>query len=176
MTVIEVPIESPIKEKIAWAKKCHQLRGADLLRDEEVGFLLKKLKEAIHASHKEMAHAGIMEFCRLCEDKEGGSCCGIGLENRYTGILLLINLLLGHAIPTGRYDPSGCFFVGKEGCGLLARQVICINYLCHKITDRVDPQTITPLREKEGDELGHLFHLKERIRKILMYYENYCAE
>jgi hypothetical protein len=115
-----------------------------------------------------MAHAGIMEFCKLCAQKDGGSCCGIGLENRYTGTLLLINLLLGHSIPTRRSDPSDCFFLGKAGCGLLARQVICINYLCKKITDQIDPQNMAPLREKEGIELGLFFHLNERIKKILV--------
>lgn len=167
MTVKEVPIESPIQEKIAWAEECHRERGADLLGDKQVGFLLKRLKGAIQASHREMAHAGIMEFCRLCEGKDGGSCCGLGLENNYPGTLLLINLLLGHSIPTRRYDPSGCFFLRKEGCGLLARQVICINYLCRKITDHIEPHRLTPLREKEGDELGFLFRLNELIKKKL---------
>ena len=167
MTVKEVPIESPIEEKIAWAKNCFRERGADLHRDEEVGILLKKLKGAIRASHSEMAHTGIIEFCRLCEQEDGGSCCGAGLENRYTGLLLLINLLLGHPVPGRRQDPLGCFFLGKEGCGLLSRQVICINYLCKIITDQIDPHKIAPLREKEGIELDLLFHLNERIKKIL---------
>lgn len=167
MTVKEIPSESPIEEKIAWAKNCYRQRGGDLLRDEEIEILLKKLREAIHDSHSEMVRAGIMEFCRLCEEKDGGSCCGLGLENRFTGIILLINLLLGHSIPSRRYDPSGCFFLGKKGCTLLARQVICINYLCKKITDRVDPQKITSLREKEGIELGLLFYLNELIKQKL---------
>ena len=167
MTVKEVPIESPIEEKITWAKNCHRERGADLHRDDEIGFLLKELKKAIRASHREMAHTGIIESCGLCEEKEGGSCCGAGLEKKYTGLLLLINLLLGHSIPGRRQDPSGCFFLGKEGCGLLSRQVICINYLCKKLTDQIDLHTIAPLREKEGIELGLLFHLNERIKKVL---------
>jgi hypothetical protein len=167
MTVKKIPIESPIEEKITWAENCHRERGVDLLRDEEVGILLKKLKRAINVSHREMAHTGIIEFCRLCEQEDGGSCCGIGLEKKYTGVLLLINLLLGHPIPGRRQDPSGCFFLGKTGCGLLSRQVICINYLCKKVTDQIDPHRLVPLREKEGIEIGLLFHLNERIKKVL---------
>jgi hypothetical protein len=167
MTVKEVPIESPVEEKIAWAKNCFRERGTDLLRDEEVGILLKKLKRAINASHSEMAHTGIIEFCSRCEQEEGGSCCGIGLEKKYTGVLLLINLLLGCPIPGRRQNPSSCFFLGKEGCGLLSRQVICINYLCKKITDQIEPHKIAPLRKKEGIELDLLFHLNERIKKVL---------
>ena len=168
MNVKEVPIESPIEEKIAWAKNCHRERRADLLQDEEVGFLLKELKGAIRASHMEMAHTEIIESCRLCEEKDGGSCCGAGLENRYTGLLLLINLLLGHPVPGRRQDPLGCFFLGKEGCGLLSRQVICINYLCKKVTDQINPHKIAPLREKEGIEISLLFHLSERIKRVLV--------
>ena len=167
MTDRQIPNERPIEEKITWAENCHRERGTDLLRDHEIGSLLKKLREAIHNSRREMSHVGIMAFCKHCDQQGGGSCCGAGLENRYTGILLLINLLLGHSIPNRRYDPSSCFFLGKEGCGLLARQVICINYLCKKITDRVTTQKIIPLREKEGIELGLLFHLNELIKKKL---------
>jgi hypothetical protein len=167
MTGKEIPNESSIEEKISWAQNCHRERGTDLLRDGAVETLLKKLQEAIHDSHREMAHAGIMEVCRLCEQEGGGSCCGLGMENKYTGIILLINLLLGHSIPSRRYDPSGCFFLGKEGCRLLARQVICINYLCKEITDRVNPRNIIPLREKEGIEVGLLFQLNELIKKKL---------
>jgi len=168
MTANEIPIESPIEEKITWAKNCHRERGADLHRDDEIGFLLKELKKAIRASHREMAHTGIIESCGLCEEKEGGSCCGAGLEKKYTGLILLINLLLGHSIPSRRQDPSGCFFLGKEGCGLLSRQVICINYLCKRITDQIDPHQLAPLREKEGIEIGLLFHLNERIKRVLV--------
>lgn len=168
MTVREVPIESSVEEKIAWAKNCCRKNGADLLRDEEVGILLKSLKEAIRASRREMAQTGIIEYCRLCDSKDGGACCGAGLENRYTGILLLINLLLGHQFPSKRRDPSSCFFLGEEGCHLLSRQVICINYLCKKITDQINPQMLAPLREKEGMELDLVFHLSERIKTILM--------
>ena len=167
MNVKEIPIENPIEEKITWAKNCFRERGGGLLRDEEIGILLKKLKGAIRASHREMAHTCIIESCRLCEEKDGGSCCGAGLEKKYTGLLLLINLLLGHPIPGRRQDPSGCFFLGKEGCSLLSRQVICINYLCKRITDQIDPDQLAPLREKEGIEIGLLFHLNERIKKIL---------
>jgi hypothetical protein len=167
MTLKQIPDESPIEEKIAWAENCHRERGVDLLRDEAVDALLKKLREAVYDSRREMVHVGITGLCRLCDQQGGGSCCGRGLENRYTGIILLINLLLGYSIPSRRFDPSGCFFLGKEGCGLLARQVICINYLCKKITDRVGPQKIIPLREKEGIELGLLFQLNELIKKKL---------
>ena len=167
MTIKEIPIDSPIGDKIRWAENCYEERRDLLLGDEKAADLLKKFKEAALASHREMAETTVLNECRDCEERDGGSCCGAGLENRYSGILLLINLLLGRKIVVRRHDPQGCFFLGREGCTLLARDVICVNYLCKKITDRIDPKKIAELRKKEGIELELLFFLYERIKKIL---------
>jgi hypothetical protein len=161
----EISLESPIDVKITWAEKCYHKVMGELLRDKEIAELLDELKGAIHASHKEMAEAGVVDECRDCEEREGGSCCGAGLENRYDGSLLLINLLLGVKLPEQGYDPSNCFFLGEQGCLLLARHVICVNYLCKKISDHIDSKKIAALQGKEGVELELLFHLQERIKK-----------
>ena len=161
----KISLESPIDAKIAWAeKRYHEVIG-ELLGDQEIPELLDKLKRAIHASHREMDEAGVVNECRDCEEREGGSCCGAGLENRYDGSLLLINLLLGVKLPKQGYDPSSCFFLGEQGCRLLARHVICVNYLCKKIADHIHPDKIAALQEKEGVELERLFYLQERIKK-----------
>jgi hypothetical protein len=161
----EISLESPIDAKIAWAeKRYHDVMGR-LLGDQEIVELLDRLKGAINASRKEMAEAGVVDACRDCEEREGGSCCGAGLENRYDASLLLINLLLGVKLPTQGYDPSSCFFLGEQGCLLLARHVICVNYLCKKVTDHIDAEKIAALQGKEGVELELLFHLQERIKK-----------
>jgi hypothetical protein len=169
MSEVEISIDSPIEAKIAWAEKCYDKIGDRLLRDDKIAELLVKSKEAIFASHKEMADVGVVNECKGCEEREGGSCCGAGLENRYGGVLLLINFLLGVKIPRDRPDPSSCSFLGKKGCLLPARHTICVDYLCKKITDRIDPQNqkIVALREKEGVELERLFFLYERIKEII---------
>jgi hypothetical protein len=159
--------ESPIEAKIRWAEHCYRERRDRLLEDTQVSDLLDMYREAIKASHEEMSKAGVVKECRDCEEREGGSCCGIGLENRYSGILLLINLLLDVKMPTKRQDTSSCFFLGEGGCRLLARHVICVNYLCKKVEDHIDPKKIAALREKEGVVLEHLFFLEERIRKVM---------
>ena len=168
MAIIEVPIDSPIEAKVAWAENCFQELRDELLDDEKIAEALRSFKESIQDSHKEMIISGVADECKDCEQREGGSCCGAGLENRYNGVLLLINLLLDVKIPKKRYDPLSCFFLGKRGCRLLARHVICVNYICKKITDRIDSQKLALLREKEGVELEHLFFLHERVKKKLM--------
>ena len=161
----KISLDSPIEVKIAWAKECYHEVMGELLRNKEIAESLDELKGAIHASHIEMVEAGVVDECRDCEEREGGSCCGAGLENRYDGPLLLINLLLGVKLPEQKVDPSSCFFLGEQGCLLLARHVICVNYLCRKISDRTDPEKIAALQGKEGVELELLFHLQERIKK-----------
>jgi hypothetical protein len=165
-------ISKSVEEKISWAETCYEEKGGLFLGGERTAILLGRLKGAVSASRTAMAVAGIADECRTCEEREGGSCCGAGLENKYDGILLLMNLLLGIQIPKQRSDPSSRLFLGPEGCLLIARQVICINYLCKKIEDRIAPPKIAVLREKEGVELECLFFLKEHIKEKLRVYES----
>jgi hypothetical protein len=169
MAIQAVSLQSPIEEKIAWAEDLHSRLRHGLLQDPAVARLLEELRSAVEDSRREMAEAGIVAICADCEKRGGGSCCGAGLENHYSGLLLLINLLLNVRLPTKRRDPASCFFLGKEGCQLLARHVLCINYLCKTITDAVDPDNIRCLREKEGVEIERLFLLHEHIKKHWMH-------
>jgi hypothetical protein len=168
MAVEVVSLQSAIEEKIAWAQDLHRRLRRKLLQDPTVAQLLDDLRTAIQDSHREMVRAGVAAVCAECEEKGGGSCCGAGLENHYSGLLLLINLLLDVPLPTRRRDPASCFFLGGGGCRLLARHVLCVNYLCKKITDHVDPDKLRSLREKEGVELELLFLLNECIHKQLL--------
>ncbi|MBW1781427.1 MAG: hypothetical protein JRL30_11895 [Deltaproteobacteria bacterium] len=168
----EISLSNTIEEKIAWARDHYLEFGDVLLKDRGIADLLEDLKEAVIASRREMAATGIEEICRRCDQEEGGSCCGAGIENRYDAWLLLINLLLGVHLPDKRRQPNGCFLSGENGCLLMARHTICINYLCKKVTDHIDPQKMNALREKEGNELNTLFLLHERIKIALKQWIN----
>ena len=163
----EISLSSPIEEKIKWARDCYRKMGEGILKDQKVFDLLGRVKEAVPASHAEMSNTGIVAICRACEQDEGGSCCGAGMENKYDGLLLLINLFLDIRLPSARSDPGSCFFLGEKGCLLKARHVICINYVCRKISERIEPSEISALREKEGEEIRLVFLLHERIRQVL---------
>lgn len=162
-----ISLSSPIEEKIAWARRHYERFGRALLKDGEIADLLKNLREAVTACRREMAQTGIVEICGRCDREEGGSCCGVGIENRYDARLLLINLLLGVNLPEERRRPDACFLSGENGCLLMARHVICINYLCKNVTDQIEPSKIAALREKEGAEVNALFVLHERIKTVL---------
>lgn len=167
MTLREASLESPVEQKVAWARHVLDRRKPLLLGDEGIAEALSVLEQAIFRSREALARAGIAEICRACETHEGGSCCGAGIEKHFGPILLLVNLLLGARIPRTRHDPSSCFFLAENGCALLARHVICVNFLCRKITAHVPQSKIAALREKEGAELKCLFVLEERIKKRL---------
>jgi hypothetical protein len=167
MATGEPSLERRIEDKMAWAKATFLGERNRLLADRNLVELLEALKAAIHRSHEKMLRTGIVDLCRHCEEKEGGSCCGAGLEKHFSGILFLMNLLLGVTLPQEREEPSSCFFLSPTGCRLLARHVLCINYVCNKITSRIKPDQLASLREAEGAEILLLFQVNEKLKKLV---------
>jgi hypothetical protein len=167
MVTGEPSLERPIEDKMAWAKATFLGERSRLLADTNFVDLLEDLKNAIPRSRENMLRTGIVDLCRHCEEKEGGSCCGAGLENHFSGILLLMNLLLGVTLPQEREEPSSCFFLSPTGCRLPARHVLCINYVCNKITSRIEPDQLASLREAEGAEILLLFQVNEKLKKLV---------
>lgn len=167
MTYTDISADSSIQDKISWANECYKKNKETFLRDKKLKALLESFHKAASQSLKEMSEIGIVSECRKCEEEDGGTCCGAGIENRYSGTLLLINLILGAKLQHKRIDSQGCYFLGGQGCSLRARHVICVNYICQKITDTIPHQMIQQLRENEGTELETLFLFNERIKTIL---------
>jgi len=161
-----ISINRPVKERIAWSESCFQSSRDLFFEDEKIAGLLVEFESAVKVSRQEMNKTGVVALCRECDQEEGGSCCGKGLENRYDAWLLLINRLLGVDLPRERHQPDGCFFLGEKGCLLMARHVICINYMCRKITNNIQPSVLNSLREVEGVEINCLFILNERIKTV----------
>jgi hypothetical protein len=166
----DISLSSPTREKIAWAEACHERFGSLLLRDKSIQDMLFRMKDAWENSRIEMVKTGITTICRDCEELEGGSCCGEGLEKRYDVWMLLINRLLGINLPCAPSSPENCLFLSHTGCSLMARHTICVNYVCKKITDRIALPKLKTLREKEGEELHLLFLLHERVKALVRQY------
>ena len=156
-----------VQARYAWALEQHRLYGAQLRQDELVERLLAELRVHVAASRESMVAAGLVEHCRICEEEEGGSCCGRGMEDHYDGVLLLINLLLEAEIEEEWRDEESCLFLGATGCRLPARDHICVNYLCMKLGDRVAPPAVAEMRKRQGRELETLFRLTDHITHLL---------
>jgi hypothetical protein len=166
MNATRTALSDPIEAKLAWAAEQRHSRP-DLAHDPQTARLRDRLRDAARESGRAMTAAGIVDLCRSCERDEGGSCCGAGLEDRYDGVMLLINLLLGVELPASRAIPGSCYFLGRQGCTLIARDVICVNFLCQKIDGQIPRERIAAMREREGEELEILFAIHSRISHLI---------
>ena len=153
-----------IDYKIALAYHLQANFGQALLQDKEIRDQLLQLDQNIEATWKEMVSNGVVRECSDCAVKEG-SCCGAGMENSYDEVLLLINLLIGRTLPSQAYDTTSCYLLGENGCLLRAREVICVNYLCQRISRSIQKEKLIHLQKIAGDELNSLFMLEQHIKK-----------
>lgn len=158
----------PILEKIAWAERTLSLFAAGLMSDGWISSGIARYRKAIEGTSRSMRETGVSRECMVCAVHEGGSCCGHGIEDRFDGVLLLINLLLGAKLPLKRLDPFWCWFLGEGGCTIPARHVICINYLCRRIHERIQPGLLRSLEGRIAEEADAGFDLEERIKKWLL--------
>jgi len=156
-----------ISEKIAVAKDLYARWGGELKRDSNISAGLRELSARVEASGCFCHASGVSEACRACDREEGGSCCGAGIEDRYSPVLLLINLLLGVTLPESRNSAKSCYFLGKKGCTLQAREIICVNYLCTRLQKTIPPEKLLQLQQVNGTEMELLFLLHNRIRDFI---------
>jgi hypothetical protein len=143
-------------------------RWSDALRaDSGISAQLRGLAVKVEASAGAGRRSGVAQICSRCDLEEGGSCCGAGIEDRYTRELLLINLLLGVTLPESRHSPGSCRFLYERGCVLVARDIICVNYLCDRLQKTICPERLFELQEVNGAEMELLFLLHNRIRNFI---------
>lgn len=156
-----------IRGKISEAQDLFEHWGEALRRDLLVGTLLDSLDKKIAASWEAMEASGVSLACKQCMEEDGCTCCGAGIENRYTSRLLLINLLLGKSLPEKRFWENSCFFLTENGCSLKARLVLCVNYLCLKIQRWGAPEELARLQNITGEEMDESFILEEAVKRFL---------
>jgi hypothetical protein len=160
---------SSIHEKLAAARELYSIWGERLLQDSTIAAGLAVLETAIAECHQAMFHFGIVAACRECEEEQGGSCCGAGIEDRYKPILLLVNLLLGCSLPPVRKSPNSCHFLGETGCVLKVRHILCLNYLCHKIQDLLTHEDLIALQTIMGFEMDAVFAMHEKVKRFVSH-------
>ncbi len=156
-----------IEEKINAAQELFKAWGEEMLRDAKLSNLIEALHKKVSASEKANLELGVAEACKRCDEEDGGSCCGAGIEDRYTPHLLLINLLLGGALPVERCYSDGCYFLGRGGCGLIARDILCTNYLCARIQKLLPHTDLLTLQAVTGDEMETVFLLNEAVKQFI---------
>jgi hypothetical protein len=118
-----------VQEKIEKAHNLYSASGDSLRENPSIRTLLNKLQECIENTKDSMLKLGVVAECKHCEEREGGSCCGTGIENKYDVELLLVNLLLEASLRDQQPSQNSCYFLGEKGCKLTARHVLCVNYM-----------------------------------------------
>lgn len=169
------PTSSSVQEKIGQAHKLYTICGDSLRQDPSIRSLLLRLQNRIENTRKTMVDFGVFAECKHCEEEEGGSCCGAGIENRYNPVLLLINLLLGNSLPTQIRSRNSCYFLGEHGCLLTARHVLCVNYICDTLQKKLPREELITLQSCAGEELDTLFFLHEAIKKHVKTEDHFVA-
>jgi len=154
-----------IQEKIEQAQDLFETCGDSLRENPSIRTLLNKLQECIENTKDSMLKLGVVAECKHCEEQEGGSCCGTGIENKYDVELLLVNLLLEASLRNQQPSQNSCYFLGEKGCKLTARHVLCVNYMCQKLQKKLAREQLISLQTCAGEELDTLFILHEAIKK-----------
>jgi len=154
-----------IQEKIEQAHNLFETFGSSLIEDPQIHALLRKLRDCIKNTNQSMVTLGVVAECKNCEEREGGSCCGSGIENKYDVELLLVNLLLAASLRDQQPSQNSCYFLGEKGCKLTARHVLCVNYICQKLQKKLAREQLISLQTCAGEELDTLFILHEAIKK-----------
>jgi hypothetical protein len=154
-----------IQEKIEQAQDLFETCGDSLRENPSIRTLLNKLQECIENTKDSMLNLGVVAECKHCEEQEGGSCCGTGIENKYDVELLLVNLLLEASLRNQQPSQNSCYFLGEKGCKLTARHVLCVNYMCQKLQKKLAREQLISLQTCAGEELDTLFILHEAIKK-----------
>lgn len=160
-------IDHPIDKKIKWAQKIMRACGPMILEDQEILHLIETYRMSIKDTWSVMSNVGVTAICTDCAMNDGGSCCGAGIENRFDTTLLLINLLMGCTLPANRLDPTGCMFLGEKGCTIIARQLICVNYICQRLDAQIDKDALLLLKKSIGGEAHAGFALEEALKRWL---------
>ena len=156
-----------IEDKIKMARDLYCSWREHLKREPQIVDLLGKLEGSLDNSRKAMLELGIVETCKHCDEKEGGSCCGAGLENKFDSLLLLMNLLLGVSLPERHHRPDSCYLLRDKGCVLKVRLVLCVDYLCPKIMGALSHDEVVRLQNISGDELLTGFKLYDALKRFM---------
>jgi hypothetical protein len=156
-----------ITYRIKIAREIMATHGKSLLEDDAMSTLLSKYDKAIEDTFTIMRKLGLGDICRQCATSvKGGGCCGRGIDEWYDHYLILMNLLLGVPLPDKRFDETGCFFLGPNGCTIRASYHFCVNYLCYRITNNHTAQELQALTSISGNELYLSWLVELRLREL----------
>ncbi len=159
--------DSPILCQVERAKALYGLYADRLTADEDIRTLLDRYRASIEQTGVAMHREGIGAACSTCARQNPSGCCFSGIEDGYDDILLLLNMLLGCALPESREQPDSCFFVGERGCRLMARFYFCLHYFCPGLTTSLGDARIGALQQQVAQEIHAGCQVEAAVRRWL---------
>jgi hypothetical protein len=142
--------------------------GEELRQEERICRLIRQLETDLENSRHAMHDLGIFRACARCDaTAPAGSCCSRGLERKYSPILLVMNLMLGTALPERRLREDSCYFLGSNGCGLKVRHMLCVDYLCPELERALGGKSLIEIQTVSGEEIRSAFLLREAVKKTI---------
>ncbi|MBW1952404.1 MAG: hypothetical protein JRI66_04870 [Deltaproteobacteria bacterium] len=156
-----------ILNEISRAKLLWDRFGEAILQERQIGLSLKRYQEAINHTAKLNRRLGISTACAVCAREGSGSCCFPGVENQYDRLLLLLNLLLGVQLPDSQEIFGKCFFLGPQGCKLMARHYYCQRFLCPELQERLGSVRCCRILEAVEAELAVGWEVEQLVRQWL---------
>lgn len=123
----------PVPGRVEAAREVFGRCGTDLGKDPALAAALASLAERCERLDEVMAALCLGAACATCATGPTGGCCSAVMLDEVDGPLLLMNALLGRAIPSLREDDFECGFLGPRGCVLRPKPLFCLSYLCRPL-------------------------------------------
>ncbi len=158
-----------IMQIIDKAYELHQLFGQALIQDNELNTLLKRLNQNIMATKNQLILTGVVKECADCAVHGEGTCCSNRTGYKCDSILILLNLLLGNPPVIQTEHSHLCPFLSEQGCSLIARPVICVNFICQRLRKNIPHVSLVLLQNTAGEEIDTLFTIEEHIKNKIQY-------
>jgi hypothetical protein len=159
--------DSPILCQVERAKALYGLYAERLMADGDIRTLLDRYRASIEQTGVAMNREGIGAACSACARQNPSGCCFSGIEEGDDDILLLLNMLLGCALPESREQRDSCFFVGEGGCRLMARFYFCLHYFCPGLMTTLGEPRIGALQKQVGREIHAGYQVEGAVRNWL---------
>lgn len=156
-----------ITQTIHYAKNLFEMCRDTFLSDFNLAKMLSLLESKINISREKMIKSGIVNECMECSLKRAETCCTYRTGFKCDATLLLINLLMNVPLPEFPSYPELCYFLTEKGCCLKARPVICINYTCSILREKIPFEKLLKVQEITGEEMDLVFKIENYIKHIL---------
>jgi len=128
------------EEAVTEAQRLWDAFHAEIVADRGAVEALDQLARAADRVRTASRAAGLGRTCRICGEHSGGGCCSASVARQADAMLLLVNRLLqGRPVLLQPNDFTTCGYLGRDGCVLTVKPLVCELYDCTELLASADP-------------------------------------